>query len=448
MDQTTTMSPEDVRKRVPFLPDLTAAASGHRVVEPLHIMKGTHIMHSLLKRLLFATALNATLVLATEPPATTSDGAQQITRAGEQASITGSAAYFTGHVRVDPVWPANTHINASGGLVTFEPGARSAWHTHPGGQRLMVIAGMGLTQESGKPAQVIRPGDVVWCPPGVKHWHGAAPSAAMTHLAVTATVEGENVTWMENVSDEQYTAAAQQTRIEQENKPMSQRNPSPATAPAASETLSVRQQAILPIAAFAAAGSIAPLNAALNQGLDAGLSIRDAREILVQLYAYAGFPRSLNALSELMKVVDARKERGIQDAPGREPSGAIPKGDALRVAGTANQTQLVGRPVTGPVMDFAPAIAEYLQSHLFGAIFERDNLDWQSRELATVGMISALPGAEAQLQSHMAVSLNVGLTAAQLQQAVQVLDERVGADNGQRARGALERALAIHAQPQ
>lgn len=211
---------------------------------------------------------------------------------------------------------------------------------------------------------------------------------------------------------------------------------------ATTQTLSARQQAILPIAAFAASGDMRKLNAALNQGLDAGLAISDAREVLVQVYAYAGFPRSLNALTELMKVLEARKQRGIQDAPGREPERAIPKGDALRAAGTANQTRLVGQPVQGPIFDFAPAIGEYLQSHLFGAIFERDNLDWKSRELATVGMLSALPGAEAQLQSHMAISLNVGLTAQQLQQAVQVLTAQAGADGGRRGREALERALA------
>ncbi len=212
---------------------------------------------------------------------------------------------------------------------------------------------------------------------------------------------------------------------------------------ASTQTLSAQQQAILPIAAFAAAGDIPKLNTALNQGLAAGLTISEAREVLTQLYAYAGFPRSLNALTELMKVIDARKQRGIQDAPGREPSRVIPKGDALRAAGTANQTKLVGQPVAGPIFEFAPAIGEYLQSHLFGAIFERDNLDWQARELATVGFLSALPGAEAQLQSHMRVSLNVGLTAPQLQQAVQVLDSQVGTDNGRRAREALERALAV-----
>ena len=198
----------------------------------------------------------------------------------------------------------------------------------------------------------------------------------------------------------------------------------------------------MPIAAFAAAGDIARLGTALNQGLDAGLTVSDAREVLVQLYAYAGFPRSLNALAELMKVLEARKQRGIQDAPGRAPSRAIPKGEALLAAGTANQTKLVGAPVRGPLFDFAPAINEYLKTHLFGDIFERDNLDWQSRELATVGMLSALPGAESQLQSHMGISMNVGLTANQLRQLTQVLAERVDADAAKRTREALARHLA------
>ncbi|WP_243397884.1 carboxymuconolactone decarboxylase family protein [Herbaspirillum robiniae] len=210
----------------------------------------------------------------------------------------------------------------------------------------------------------------------------------------------------------------------------------------ASEVLTARQQAIGPIAAFAAAGDMAKLNAALNQGLDAGITVSDAKEILVQLYAYAGFPRSLNALGELMKVLEARKQHGVQDAAGSSPSRPNPKGDALLAAGTANQTKLAGAPVKGPLFDFAPAIDEYLKTHLFGDIFERDNLDWKSRELATVGMLSALPGAESQLQSHIRISMNVGLTAGQLGQFAQVLGEKVDADNGRRTREALDRHLA------
>jgi quercetin dioxygenase-like cupin family protein len=161
-------------------------------------------MNLSLKAALCVVNLQAALAMAAEPQTNTIAGAQQITRAGEQASSTGPAEYFTGRVRVDPVWPADGNINASGALVTFEPGARSAWHTHPAGQRLVVLTGAGVTQESGKPVQQIRPGDVVWCPPGVEHWHGAAPTTAMTHLAVSGTVNGTNVTWMEKVTDEQY----------------------------------------------------------------------------------------------------------------------------------------------------------------------------------------------------------------------------------------------------
>ena len=136
------------------------------------------------------------------PPA-----AQEIARAGAQPSTQGPADFFTGRVRVDPVWPANADINVSGGLVTFEPGARSAWHTHPKGQRLVVTSGVGLTQEWGKPIQEIRAGDVVWCPPGVKHWHGASAQVAMTHIAIAEAVDGSPVTWLEPVSESQYRGA-------------------------------------------------------------------------------------------------------------------------------------------------------------------------------------------------------------------------------------------------
>jgi len=215
------------------------------------------------------------------------------------------------------------------------------------------------------------------------------------------------------------------------------KEPSAMTQQPASETLTARQQAIVLIAAHAAAGDIPALNTALNQGLDAGLTVSDAKEILVQLYAYAGFPRSLNALGELMKVVEARKQRGIHDAPGRAPAKPIPKGDALLAAGTANQTRISGAPVAGPLFDFAPTANEYLRTHLFGDIFERDNLDWQSRELATIGMLSALPGVEPQLRAHIRIGMNTGLTQGQLQQLAEVLATRVNADAARRAREAL-----------
>ncbi|MQG95533.1 carboxymuconolactone decarboxylase family protein [Pseudomonas sp. MN1F] len=209
-----------------------------------------------------------------------------------------------------------------------------------------------------------------------------------------------------------------------------------------STSLSEQQQAVVILAALAAAGDMPRLYTALDQALETGLTISELREVLVQLYAYAGFPRSLNALSELMRVLESRKQRGITDAPGHEPSRPIPQGDALLAAGTANQTKLSGSPVEGPLFDFAPIANQYLRAHLFGDIFERDNLDWQTRELATVGMLCALVGVEPQLQAHMRISMNTGITRGQLDQLCQTLKAGVDDQTGQRAASALQKHLA------
>jgi quercetin dioxygenase-like cupin family protein len=128
----------------------------------------------------------------------------EITRNGSRPSGKGPAAYFTGAVRVDPLFGPPEPARASGSSVTFEPGARTAWHAHPLGQTLIVTAGCGRVQREGGPIEEIRPDDVVWIPPGVKHWHGAAPTTAMTHIAIQERIDGKVVEWMEKVSDEQY----------------------------------------------------------------------------------------------------------------------------------------------------------------------------------------------------------------------------------------------------
>jgi 4-carboxymuconolactone decarboxylase len=216
-----------------------------------------------------------------------------------------------------------------------------------------------------------------------------------------------------------------------------------ATTPASAseQALSRRQEAIAPIAAATAVGDIVRLNAALNRGLDAGLTVSDAKEVLVQLYAYAGFPRSLNALGELMKVLDARKQRGLHDAAGRDPAEPIPVGKELLALGTANQTRLSGAPVRGPLFEFAPQVDEYLKTHLFGDIFGRDNLDWPSREVATVSALAAMAGVESQLQAHIRISLNVGLTGTQLHQVADVLAQGGQPEAARRARAAIEQVL-------
>jgi len=132
------------------------------------------------------------------------DNKVEIKRSGSQPSGKGPAEYFTGTVRVDPLINAPDPARIFGALVTFEPGARTAWHTHPLGQTLIVTAGSGLVQRWGGPIEEIRPGDVVWIAPGEKHWHGAAPTTAMSHIAIVEQIDGKSAEWMEKVGDEQY----------------------------------------------------------------------------------------------------------------------------------------------------------------------------------------------------------------------------------------------------
>jgi quercetin dioxygenase-like cupin family protein len=127
-----------------------------------------------------------------------------VNRAGSQPSSTGAAENFTGAVRVDDRFKGSGEARISGATVTFEPGARTAWHTHPLGQTLIVTSGVGRVQHWGGPVQEIRPGDTVWIPPGVKHWHGASPTVGMSHIAFSEALDGKTVDWMEQVSNEQY----------------------------------------------------------------------------------------------------------------------------------------------------------------------------------------------------------------------------------------------------
>ncbi|MDE5709032.1 MAG: carboxymuconolactone decarboxylase family protein [Alistipes sp.] len=211
-------------------------------------------------------------------------------------------------------------------------------------------------------------------------------------------------------------------------------------AASSADYLTPRQQHIAVIAALAAKGDMENLKSALHRGLDDRLAVSEMKEVLVQLYAYCGFPRSLNALGAFWPVVEERKARGSEDAPGRDPE-PLPAEVQAWEAGRKVQTELVGRPVEGGVFDFAPVINDYLRAHLFGDIFARNNLDYPSRELATVGALSSIEGLESQLASHLAVSLNVGLTASQLRYLATILKERVGETEGERTAQVLEKAL-------
>jgi 4-carboxymuconolactone decarboxylase len=340
-----------------------------------------------------------------------------ISRAGTRDSTVGPAQYFTGQVRVDPLFSVKDGIPVSGAYVTFEPGARSAWHFHPKGQYLIVTAGVGRTGQANGRVDELRAGDVVWCPPGARHWHGASPDFAMTHLAITGVTNDQTVVWLQKVTDDEYAGGRQ--------------------------ALSSKQRGLIPIAAFTAAGDLDRLRPALHDGLGAGLTVNEIKEILVQMYAYAGFPRSLNALQLFAEVLDERRSKGIREVTGPE-AGPLPVGLDRQEYGARVRARITGRPVAAPPTGyqiFAPIIDNFLKEHLFADIFARDVLDHQSRELATNAALASMTGTTAQLRGHLAGALNVGLTGPQLQEFTKVLEEKVGRQEAERVSGLLAELL-------
>ncbi len=189
--------------------------------------------------------------------------------------------------------------------------------------------------------------------------------------------------------------------------------------------LNAKQEKIVTIAAFTASGDLQKLGKALNEGLDAGLTINEIKEVLVQMYAYAGFPRSLNAIGTFMSVLDDREHKGINDELGKEAS-LMPANKSTIELGTEIQTHLIGKPASGRYITFTPAIDRFLKSHLFGDIFGRNNLDFQSREIATISALANIEGLNPQMRSHFRVAFNTGLTEAQLRSLISVIESKFG----------------------
>ena len=202
------------------------------------------------------------------------------------------------------------------------------------------------------------------------------------------------------------------------------------------QVLNVRQKNIIPIAAFTAKGDVENLKAALAQGLQNGMTVSEIREVLVQMYAYAGFPRSLTGLDTFIALLDERKAQGIHDEIGKDAT-PLPDTANIRELGTANQTAVIGRPASGRIYEFAPIIDTFLKEHLFGDIFSRDVLSFQERELVTVSALASLPAAT-QLRSHLKCCLVVGWNEAQMKMFVSVLETNVGKAEAELA----ERSLA------
>ena len=208
--------------------------------------------------------------------------------------------------------------------------------------------------------------------------------------------------------------------------------------------LDEKQKSVVMISAFTANGDLEKLGPALNRGLDAGLTVNEIKEVLVQMYAYTGFPRSLNGISTFMAVLEERRGRGIIDEPGQE-AGPLPSDLDRDGYGARVRAQLAGIDEIPPPAGyqlFAPVIDQFLKEHLFADIFARDVLDFQTRELATISALAAMSGTAGQLQFHLGAAMNMGLSEAQLRDFIEVIRTQVGGQEAATASDVLEKVLA------
>lgn len=249
-------------------------------------------------------------------------GAIRIVRSGSQPSRQGPAENFTGSVRVDPLFQANAPARASGSLVTFEPGARTAWHTHPLGQILIATTGTGRVQRWGDSIEEIRQGDVVWIPPGQKHWHGAAPNSSMAHIAIVELLDGKSVEWMEKVSDAQYREFVrdQGASSDASVKPRPSQGAIGDFAPKLAELtdnvlygdiwerpqLSKRDRSLVTVAALIALNRPEQLRSHLIRARENGVTQEELTETITHLAFYCGWPNAVNAISVAKEVFEKK----------------------------------------------------------------------------------------------------------------------------------------------
>lgn len=323
------------------------------------------------------------------------------------------AKYFIGQSYLSVV-SFNKELNVPVFNVTFEPPCRNNWHKHAGGQMLIATAGIGYYQERGKQARRLYPGDVVEILPNVEHWHGAAPDSWFAHLAIECNPGKEGgTTWLESVNDKDYLNACNKAKdiFEKENT-----------------VLSSRQKAIVSIGNHTAQGNLSMLKQALEEALKENMTVNEVKELLVQAYAYCGFPRSLRALTSLDELLKERQTKGIKDNWGKECSDIKDIRDKY-IRGAEILEKLSGISKDAPKGSYAvlaPIIDTFLKEHLFCDIFERDILSYKDRELFTVSMLAGLGGVEPMAMGHMAMCLHIGISQEQLTSLLNITEINLG----------------------
>jgi 4-carboxymuconolactone decarboxylase len=269
-------------------------------------------------KLLTATSLFASLLASAFAQTNQSDSQTiKIIRGGSQPSHHAPADHFTGSVSIEPLFQAHAPARAAGFLVTFEPGARTAWHTHPLGQILIVTSGPGRVERWGDPVEEIRKGDVVWIPPGQKHWHGAAPNSSMAHIGIVEQLDGKSVEWMEKVSDAQYAAPLHaEPAVDKGKQPRPSQGAMGDFAPKLAEItdnvlygeiwerpeLSKRDRSLVTVAALIALNRPEQLRSHIMRARDNGVTQAEVVETITHLAFYAGWPNAVNAISVAKEV--------------------------------------------------------------------------------------------------------------------------------------------------
>ena len=253
-------------------------------------------------------------------------------------------------------------------------------------------------------------------PPNVEHWHGASHDDWFVQLAITQEHSLGRVIWLKPVTDEEYQAGY--TTLKSQER---------ITA------LSIRHKHFVIISSFTAKGDLEKLKTALNYALDVGLSVNEIKEVLVHLYAYCGFPRSIQGLKTLLSVVEERKEQGIEDEIGKTASKIDKTLDKYERGKKVLET-LTGQPQlpaeTG-YRAFSPEIDVFLKEHLFADIFERDVLSYQDREIATITALVNLGGVEPMIRGHMGIALNIGITEIQIKELLDVIEYNIGKNDAE-----------------
>jgi 4-carboxymuconolactone decarboxylase len=383
-----------------------------------------------------ATAILATMVLL--PSATIEAQTLVISRGGSRPVRPAPAQNFAGSAQVEMLFEAVDPSHASGGFVTFEPGARTAWHSHPGGQILIVTAGTGRVQRWGDPIEEIRAGDVVRIPAGQKHWHGASPNASMTHIAITEPRDGTAVQWMEQVSNEQYNGAPNRPQAPARPSGERQQRIAPGLAALTDDVLygdvwrrpelSPRDRSLVTISVLIAIGKPAQLAGHLGRAFDNGVQPSEASGLLAHLAIYCGWPSAVSALEVYEQVFTARKiDTTALGALG--PRLPTPASDAARA-----------RAVNDELGTVAPKFVQLTNGVVFDDLWRRSDLSLRDRSLVTIAALAAM-GDDEQIDVYVRRGLESGLTRSQITEALTHLAFYAGWARATNAMTAMARTL-------